>query len=57
MNPTAIETIPIQPNEPRDDSRGSPPPKRSHLLRWILLGVIACAVVLAVFLGLIQKWL
>ena len=57
MNATAVETITTLPYEPRDNSSGDAPPTRSHLLGWVLFGVIACAVVLAVFLGLIQKWL
>jgi uncharacterized protein len=57
MTATAVEKITIPQNEPRDPTGGSPPLKRNHLLRWVLFGVIACAAVLAVFLGIIQKWL
>ena len=57
MDETTVEKANIQPNEPRDATRGNLPPKKSHLLRWVLFAVIAFAVVLAVFLGLIQKWL
>ncbi len=57
MDETTVEKANIQPNEPRDATRGNLPPKKSPLLRRVLVAVIVFAVVLTFFFGLIQKWL
>ena len=57
MSATAVEKIAHLPNEPRGPVRLSPSPRERHLLRWGLLALIGCVIVLTVLLGLIQKWL
>jgi uncharacterized membrane protein (UPF0182 family) len=57
MNATAVEKITHPASEPRGPVRLIPSPKKRHLLRWSLLVLIACGIVLTVLLGLVQKWL
>ena len=55
MSATAVEKIAHLPNEPRGPVRLSPSPRERHLLRWGLLALIGCVIVLTVFLGLVAK--
>ena len=57
MSATAVEKITHPPNEPRGPVRQNPSPRKRHLLRWSLVALIACVIVLTVLLGLIQKLL
>ena len=57
MNATAVEKITHLPNEPRGPFRQNPSPRKRHLLRWSLVVLIACGIVLTVLLGLVQQFL
>jgi hypothetical protein len=57
MNATAIEKSTPHADELRGATRRSHLPKMSRRLRWVLVAAIAFVVVLAVLLGLVQRWL
>ncbi|MGA7592728.1 MAG: UPF0182 family protein, partial [Candidatus Sulfotelmatobacter sp.] len=57
MSATSVEKITHEPHEPRGPVRVIPSPRKRHLLRWSLFGVIACGIVLTVLLGLVQQFL
>ena len=57
MNPSAVEKITPQSNEPREAAWRLLPPAIGFLLRWGIFALIAIGVVLSLVLGLVQKWL
>ena len=57
MHATAVEKITHSPNEPRGPVRQNPSPRKRHLLRWSLVVLIACGIVLTVLFGVVQKFL
>jgi len=57
MNPSAVEKITPNPNEPLKSAGGPLPPTLRFLLRWGFFALIAIVIVLSLVLGLVQKWL
>jgi hypothetical protein len=57
MNPSAVEKITPNPNEPLKSAGGLLPPILRFLLRWGFFALIAIVIVLSLVLGLVQKWL
>jgi ABC-type sugar transport system permease subunit len=57
MSATVIEKMTRPPDETHDANLRSDPPRKNHLLRWSLLALVGCVIVLTVLLGLIQKLL
>jgi uncharacterized membrane protein (UPF0182 family) len=57
MNPSAVEKITSNPNEPLETAWKHLPPAVAFLLRWGIFALIAIVIVLSLVLGLVQKWL
>jgi hypothetical protein len=57
MNPSAVEKITSNPNEPLETAWKHLPPAVAFLLRWGIFALIAIVIVVSLVLGLVQKWL
>jgi uncharacterized membrane protein (UPF0182 family) len=57
MNPSAVEKITPDPNDPLKTAWRPLPPAIGILLRWGISALIAIAIALSLVLGLVQKWL